>query len=148
MSTDRDKLSKEVIAKAQVIPVGVPCSCQIGSDLFMCNGHKLIATALAAERAATWEKAGVAVKLIAVLHAIAISGIGGSINDFWERLHSLPSDRQIRFCQALHQLCEAAGHNNVNRCELCESMGARNEDGYYTGDSFFDGTKATSVDSR
>jgi hypothetical protein len=80
-------------------------------------------------------------RLIAVLHSIAISGIGGSIADFWKRLDGRPTEQRIRFCQALHQLCEAMGHGNMNRCELCERLGARDSNGYYTGDRFFDGTK-------
>lgn len=81
-------------------------------------------------------------KRVAVLHAIAISGIGGSINDFWEGLSRLSGDERIDFCQALHQLCEIAGHNNQWKCKLCERMGARNAQGYYTGNRFFDGTKS------
>lgn len=76
---------------------------------------------------------------VAVLHSIGISGIGGSINDFWDRLCG--SERRADFCQALHQLCEITGHNNEDRCYLCEAMGARNAEGYYMGERFFDGTK-------
>lgn len=80
-------------------------------------------------------------KRVAVLHAIGISGLGGSINDFWKRLHNRSEDEQTYFCQALHQLCELMGHDNEDRCYLCEEMGARDAKGRYAGGSFFDGTK-------